>query len=104
MTKSKEARIYYLYFHIIGVFIFDFPGQRAEPCSTFAGRTVRINFYFNHNSLPPLLVQKLSINELCPLPSEERSNVIKKYRCFCTAIFSALLDMSLSSSPGSIQD
>jgi hypothetical protein len=67
VTKSKKAGIYYFYFHIIRVFIFDFPGQRAEPCSTFSSRTVGINSYFNHNSSPPFQPAYILIANSVPI-------------------------------------
>ena len=57
MTKAEESGIYCFNFHIIGIFLFDFPGQRTEIGSPFPGRTVGIYFYFNHGPPPPYLLR-----------------------------------------------
>ena len=49
MTKSKETGINGFHFYIIGIFLFDFPGQSAEIGSPFSGRAVGINCYLHHD-------------------------------------------------------
>jgi len=53
MTETKKTGIDRFHLNIIRIFFFDLPGQSTEICSTFAGRTVGINCYFNHNKSSP---------------------------------------------------
>jgi hypothetical protein len=61
MTKTKEPGINRLNFYLIWIFFFDPPGQSAQICSTFSGRTVRINCYLNHDLSPPQKQTSLSL-------------------------------------------
>jgi hypothetical protein len=83
VTKSKKAGIYCFHFHIIGVFIFDFPGQRAEPRSTFSSRTVGINFYFNHNSSPPFRLLILIANSVSIVVIIRLDRIIQSFFLDC---------------------
>ena len=53
VTETKETGINGFHFNIVGIFFFDSPGQSAEICSAFSGRTIGINCYFNHDDSPP---------------------------------------------------